>query len=106
MKLEDLKENVVKVLESKGWVDVKIHKKIKESSGTFDVIATSKGVLKKTLLIIVSTDIYDAQIGIMLLDGVPKRYVRVILLESGDPFFIERPKDIKIVTDTNELPNA
>ena len=105
MKLEEVKE-IVKLLQDKGWSNIKLRTKIKESSGTFDLVAVSKGMLKKNLLLIISTDIYDAQIGIMLLDSVPKKYIRYILLEEGDPFFVERPDEIKIVTNPNDLPKA
>ena len=105
MKLEEVKE-IVKLLESKGWSGIKLRTKVPDSSGTFDIVATSKGMLKKNLLVIISTDIYDAQIGIMLLDGVPKKYVKVIFLEEGDPFFVEHPDDVKIITDAEYFPKA
>ena len=105
MKLEEVKE-VAKLLQEKGWPDIKLHKKIKESSGSFDIIATSKGMLKKTMLVIISTDIYDAQIGIMLLDSVPKKFLKYIFLEEGDPFFVEKPNDIKIITNVNDFPKS
>ncbi len=105
MKLEEVKE-ITKLLQEKGWSDIKLHKKVKESSGTFDIVANSKGMLKKTLLVIISTDIYDAQIGIMLLDAVPRKYIKVIFLEEGDPFFVEKPDDIKIITNINDFPKS
>ena len=105
MKLEEVKE-IVKLLEANGWSNIKIRSKIKESSGSFDIVATSKGMLKKTLLVIISTDIYDAQIGVMLLDSVPKKYTKVILLEEGDPFFVEHPDDIKIITNADYFPKS
>lgn len=103
MKLEEVKE-VVKLLQTKGWNDIKLRTKVKESSGTFDIVASSKGVLKKNLLVIISSDIYDAQIAIMLLDAVPKKYIKAVLLEEGDPFFVECPDDIKIVIRADNLP--
>lgn len=105
MKLEEVKE-IVKLLQDKGWSDIKLRTKIKESSGSFDIVATGKGLKKKNLLVIISTDIYDAQIGIILLEGVPKKYTKVIFLEEGDPFFVERPEDVKIITNVNEFPKA
>ena len=104
MKLEEVKE-IVNLLKSKGWADIKLRTKIKESSGTFDIVANSKGVLKKSMLVIISTDIYDAQIAIMLMDGVPKKYHKVIYLEEGDPFFVEHPDDVKIITQADNFPH-
>ena len=66
MKIDELRE-LSRMLESKGWTGIKLRTKIKESSGTFDLIANSKGMLKKTLLLLISSDIYDAQSGMMLL---------------------------------------
>lgn len=103
MKLEEVKE-VVKLLETKGWNEIKLRTKIKESSGTFDIVANTKGVLKKNMLVIISSDIYDAQIAIMLLDAVPKKYLKAIILEEGDPFFVEHSNDIKIVINPDDLP--
>ena len=103
MKIDELRE-LSRMLESKGWTGIKLRTKIKESSGTFDLIANSKGMLKKTLLLIISSDIYDAQTGMMLLRGVPKKYVKVIFLESGDAAFIEKDKDIQIVTTPDLIP--
>jgi hypothetical protein len=105
MKFDDLKE-VGKLLKANGWSDIKLRSKIKESSGTFDIVATSKGMMKKNLLVIISSDIYDAQIAIMLLDGVPKKFLKIILLESGDPFFVEHPEEIKIFTSIEEIPKG
>lgn len=106
MKLEEIKE-LVNLLQQKGWSGIKVRTKIKESSGTFDIIAQSKGVLKKTMLVIISTDIYDAQIANMLFDGVPpKKYLKFILLEEGDPFFVEHSDDIKILTNADNFPDA
>lgn len=105
MKLEEVKD-VVKLLQSKGWSDLKIRSKVKESSGTIDIIATSKGLKKKTMLVIISTDIYDAQIANMLFDGIPKKYLKVILLEEGDPFFVEHDDDVKIVSSPEALPDS
>lgn len=105
MKLEEVKD-IVNLLQNKGWSGIKVSTKIKESSGTFDILAHSKGMLKKTLLIIISTDIYDAQIANMIFDGVPKKYLKIILLEEGDPFFVEHSDDIKILSNAENLPDA
>ena len=105
MKLEELKE-LGKLLEDKGWSNIKYRKKIPESAGTIDVIASSKGVLKKNLLLIIASDIYDAQIACMIFDGVPKKYQhKVVFLEEGDPFFVaDRPKDVLIIDKADGLP--
>ena len=105
MKLEEIKD-LVSLLQNKGWSGIKVRTKIKESSGTFDIIAHSKGMLKKTMLVIISTDIYDAQIANMIFDGVPKKYLKMILLEEGDPFFVEHSDDIKILTNADNFPDA
>lgn len=106
MKMEEMKELGI-FLKGIGWARIKYRKKIPEGSGTIDVIAQSKGIMKKNLLLIISTDIYDAQIAIILFANIPKKYqYKVIFLEEGDPFFVEdKPKDIIIVTKSEDLPS-
>lgn len=106
LNMEEIKE-LGQHLKSIGWPKLKYRKKIPESAGTIDVIAQSGGLKKKNLLLIISTDIYDAQIAIMLFSGLPKKYnYKIIYLEEGDPFFVEHPKDVMIVTKTDDLPSA
>lgn len=104
MSMEVIKE-LGNDLKKSGWSKIVYRKKIPEGAGTIDVIAQSKGLKKKTLLVVVATDIYDAQIALMLYNGLPKKYIKTIFLEEGDPFFIEgRPKDVIIVTKAEDLP--
>ena len=105
--MEEIKELGIYLKDSLGWSKIQYSKKISESAGIIDVIAQSKGLKKKTLLIVIATDIYDAQIALMLFNGLPKKYVQVIYLLEGDPFFIEgRPKEVIVVTKHEDLPSA
>ena len=56
MDMEVIKE-IGNYLQKSGWSKIKYRKKLPESAGTIDVIAQSKGLKKKNLLVVVATDI-------------------------------------------------
>jgi hypothetical protein len=102
----EISKQIAIELEKNGWGDIKFSSKLPNSSGTFDVVAKSKGFRKKQLVIAIGSDPNDATIASMLLNGLDDKFQKVIYLAHGDPRFVSAPSDIKIISDLTQIPEA
>ena len=90
----------------KGWKDIKFSTKLSNSIGTYDVVAKSKGLRKKLLVICIGSDPNDATLASMLLNGVEIKSEKFIFLLTGDPRFVETFKDIEVISEISQLPSS
>ena len=101
-----VQKEMANILMKKGWKDIRFSTRLPESSGTFDIVASSKGIRKKMLVIAIATDPNDAEIASVLLLGIDAKYQKLIYLMFGDPLFAQVPSAIKLITRYEDLPDA
>ena len=106
MDIITVQQEIANEIMKKGWKDNKFSMRLPESSGTFDIVAVSRGLRKKTLVLTIATDPSDAEIASVLLLGLDTKYQRIIYLLFGDPLFVQVPDSIKIITQYENLPNS
>ncbi|MHA1990627.1 MAG: hypothetical protein ACW981_17075 [Candidatus Hodarchaeales archaeon] len=106
MDFTEISKQIAIELEKNGWGGIKFSAKLPNSSGTFDVVAKSKGFRKRQLVISIGSDPNDATIASMLLNGLDDKFLKVIYLAYGDPRFVSAPSDIKIINDLTQIPKA
>lgn len=106
MDFTEISKQIATVLEKNGWENIKFGVKLPNSSGTFDVVAKSKGFRKKQLVITIGSDPNDATIASMLLNGLDDKFIKIVFLIHGDPRFVSAPSDIKIIDNFNQFPKS
>jgi len=102
----EISRQIATELEKNGWGNIKFGVKLPNSSGTFDVVAKSKGFRKRQLVITIGSDPNDATIASMLLNGLDDKFQKVVYLIHGDPRFVSASSDIKIINDLAQIPKA
>jgi hypothetical protein len=106
LNIDQIRLDLTRVLQLKGWRALKFGVKLPQTAGTFDIVAISKGLRKRTLVIAIATDTHDANLAAMLLASLEPKYQKVIYLAIGDPLFVMKATDISIITDMDQLPLA
>ncbi|MHA2363257.1 MAG: hypothetical protein ACXAC7_04820 [Candidatus Hodarchaeales archaeon] len=108
--MDDLKETRKKItmsLQSKGWDKINYKVKFPSSSGTVDIVASSKGLRKKRLIIVIGSNEFDAGIAGFLLKGISEKgkNQKIMFLQEGNPLNVKTEKGISIIADVNDLPS-
>jgi len=76
------------------------------SSGTVDVVASGSGLRKKTLMIAIGSNPFDAGIAGLLLAGISERGEKLIFLQEGSPEEVQMTPGVSIISSVAELPAA
>lgn len=101
---EEVRDKITQKLQQIGWDKIIYSAKLPSSRSTIDIIATSKGVRKKRLIIIIGANEFDANISSMLLTGIMEKGKKIMFLQEGDPSNVKINSKILVLVNYNDLP--